>query len=223
MNIAVIGAGNIGGTLIRRLTAAGHHVSVANSRSPDTLASLAAETGAVATTLSEVAGRAEIVIVAVPQKSVPDLAVRIRGALPADAVVVDAGNYVPHLRDGTIDELEKGAVESRWTESHLRHPVIKAFNNIIAAHLSTLGRPAGASGRIALPVAGDDLSAKTAVIGLVEQLGFDAVDAGRLDDSWRQQPGTPVYTTDLAAEGVRTALAEADPSQTTAWRASLAT
>lgn len=223
MNIAVIGAGNIGGTLTRHLTAVGHRVSVANSRGPDTLASLATETGAVVTTLSEVADGAEIVIVAVPQKSIPDVAARLRGGLPAGAVVIDTGNYVPYFRDATINALEEGAVESRWTESHLRHPVVKAFNNITAAHLSTLGRPAGTPGRIALPVAGDDPSAKTTVIGLVEQLGFDAVDAGRLDDSWRQQPGTPVYTTDLDAEGVRAALAEADPSQTTAWRARWAT
>jgi predicted dinucleotide-binding enzyme len=90
---------------------------------------------------------------------------------------------------------------------------------ITAAHLAANGQPAGGTGRIALPVAGDDAAAKATVAGLVEQLGFDAVDAGRLRDSWRQQPGTPVYTTDLDAEGVRAALAEADPSQTAAWRA----
>ncbi|MGH3340202.1 MAG: NADP oxidoreductase, partial [Propionibacteriaceae bacterium] len=93
--------------------------------------------------------------------------------------------------------------------------------SITAQHLSTLGKPAGAPGRIALPVAGDNVSAKTSVIELVDQLGFDGVDAGDLDESWRQQPGTPVYTTDLDAEGVRKALADANPQQTVDWRARL--
>jgi len=97
--------------------------------------------------------------------------------------------------------------------------VVKAFNNITAAALAASGQPAGATGRIALPVAGDDPAAKATVADLVEQLGFDAVDAGRLGGSWRQQHGTPVYTTDLDAESARTALAEANPSQTAAWRA----
>ena len=83
--------------------------------------------------------------------------------------------------------------------------MIKAFNNIYAQHLLELGRPAGAAGRIALPVAGDDDAAKAVVLRLVDELGFDGVDAGRLDESWRQQPGTPVYTPDLDADGVRRA------------------
>jgi len=219
MKIAVIGAGNIGGTLTRHLTAAGHHVAVANSRGPDTLAALAAETGAEAKGLADVAHGAEVVIVAVPQQSIPDVAARLGGALAAGTVVVDTGNYVPHRRDQAIKELDDGAVESQWTESRLRHPVVKAFNNITAASLAASGRPAGATDRIALPVAGDDTAAKATVARLAGQLGFDAVDAGRLGGSWRQQPGTPVYTTDLDADGVRAALAQADPAQTAAWRA----
>jgi predicted dinucleotide-binding enzyme len=218
MNIAIIGAGNIGGTLTRRLTAIGHHVSVANSRGPDTLADLAAETGAVPMTITEVANGAGVVIVAVPEKSIPDLP---PGILPDSAVVIDAGNYVPYLRDGQIDELDNGAVESRWAESHLGHQVVKAFNTITPRPLATLGRPAGAPGRIALPVAGDDSAAKATVIELAGQLGFDGIDAGGLDESWRQQPGTPVYTTDLDAAGVRKALDDARPQQTAAWRARL--
>jgi predicted dinucleotide-binding enzyme len=216
MNIAIIGAGNIGGILTRGLTAIGHHVSVANSRGPDTLAGLAAETGAVPMAITEVADGADVVIVAVPEKSILDLP---PGILPDSAVVIDTGNYVPHLRDGQIDELDNGTVESRWAESHLRHPVVKAFNTITARPLATLGRPAGAPGRIALPVAGDDPAAKSTVIELASQLGFDGIDAGGLDDSWRQQPGTPVFTTDLDATAARKALADASPRQTQAWRA----
>ncbi len=99
------------------------------------------------------------------------------------------------------------------------HPVVKAFNTIRAQHLLTLGKPAGTPGRIALPVAGDDASAKAVVIGLIDQLGFASVDVGGLDDSWRQQPGTPVYITDLDAEEVRKALAAASLERPAEWRA----
>src|SRR5437667_9598792 len=109
--------------------------------------------------------------------------------------------------------------ESRWIEKELGHPVVKAFNNIYAEHLYKLGRPAGNPGRIALPVAGDDPAAKAVVLQLIDQLGFDGVDAGGLDDSWRQQPGTPVYTTDLDAEGLRHALAKASKERKPEWRA----
>jgi len=104
-------------------------------------------------------------------------------------------------------------VESRWVEQQLGRTVIKAFNNIYAQHLLEKGRPAGTQGRIALPVAGNDQAAKAVVLGLVDELGFDAVDAGGLDESWRQQPGTPVYATDLDADGVHRALAEATPER----------
>jgi predicted dinucleotide-binding enzyme len=101
----------------------------------------------------------------------------------------------------------------------LGRPVIKAFNNIYARHLLELGRPRGTAGRIALPVAGDDPAAKAVVLKLVDELGFDGVDAGRLDESWRQQPGRPVYTHDFDAEGVRRALSEAKKDRTQEWRA----
>ena len=97
--------------------------------------------------------------------------------------------------------------------------MIKAFNNIRAQSLLKLGLPPHTSGRIALPVAGDNAAAKSVVLKLVDQLGFDPIDAGGLDDSWRQQPGTPIYTTDLDAEGARRALAAASPEQTVSWRA----
>jgi predicted dinucleotide-binding enzyme len=133
--------------------------------------------------------------------------------------VVDTGNYYPQQRDGRIAGIEDGLIESRWVEQQLRRPVIKAFNNIFARHLLERGKPAGTPGRIALPVAGDDKAAKAAVMGLVEELGFDAVDAGGLDESWRQQPATPVYTKDYDREGVRRALGEATPGRKPEWRA----
>jgi predicted dinucleotide-binding enzyme len=109
--------------------------------------------------------------------------------------------------------------ESRWVEQQLSRPVVKAFNNIYAQHLLERGQPVGTPGRIALPIAGDDPAAKAVVMRLVDELGFDPVDAGGLDESWRQQPGSPVYTHDFDAEGVRRGLAEARPERTPEWRA----
>jgi len=109
--------------------------------------------------------------------------------------------------------IENGLPESRWVAQELGRPVVKAFNNIYSEHLLESGRPNGEVGRIALPVAGDDSAAKAVVLGLVDELGFDAVDAGGLDESWRQQPGTAVYGTDLDSDGVRKALASAAPER----------
>jgi predicted dinucleotide-binding enzyme len=97
--------------------------------------------------------------------------------------------------------------------------VVKAFNNIYARSLADRGKPKGAMGRIALPVAGDDAGAKAVVMRLIDELGFDPVDAGGLDDSWRQQPGTPVYTKDLDADRLRRGLAQASPKRAPDFRA----
>jgi 8-hydroxy-5-deazaflavin:NADPH oxidoreductase len=206
MKIGIIGAGHIGGVLTRRLTQLGHDVTVANSRGPETLEGLAAETGARAATVTEAASDKEVVIVTIPEKSVPELP---KGLFDdSRAVVVDTGNYYPQ-RDGRIGEIESGTTESRWVSEQLGRPVVKAFNTILSSHLLNNGRPAGDRERIALPVAGDDPNAKAVVSRLIDELGFDAVDAGGLDDSWRQQPGTPVYGADLTAEQARQALADA--------------
>jgi predicted dinucleotide-binding enzyme len=209
MKIGIIGSGHIGGTLTHRLCALGHEVWVANSRGPASLGDLASETGAHPATIEDAARNGDIVVVAVPLKSVPDL--------PAAAfngkVVVDANNYYPN-RDGDIAALRSGTPSSRWVARHFAGAtVVKAFNNIYAQHLLEGGKPAGAPGRIALPVAGDDAAAKQTIMSLVDELGFDAVDAGSLDESWRQQPDTPVYATDHDAPGVRQGLADAKQPQ----------
>lgn len=209
MKIGIIGAGHIGGTLARRLTTVGHDVSVANSRGPETLADLARETGATAVPATEAARDAELVVVTIPDKNIPDLPAGLFDDAAPGAVVVDTGNYYPQQRDGQIEAIESGLPESRWVEQQLGHPVVKAFNNIYADHLLKLGRPPGSTGRIALPIAGDDKAAKAVVLRLLDELGFDGVDAGSLDESWRQQPGTPVYGTDLDADGVRRGLSQA--------------
>lgn len=209
MKIGIIGAGQIGGTLTRRFTALGHQVFVANSRGPETLADLARETGAKAVTPKEAAHSGDVVVITIPEGHIPDLPKDLFAGVPDSVVVVDTGNYYPRHRDGRISEIEAGVPESRWVERQLGRPVVKAFNNIYARHLLELGRPAGTATRIALPVAGDDPRAKQIILQLVEELGFDTVDAGGLDDSWRQQPGTPVYASDLNSDGVRRALAQA--------------
>ncbi len=218
MKIGIIGAGNIGGTLTRRFRALGHEVFVANSRGPETLRDLAAETGATAATVEEAARRGEVIVVTIPERNIPELPRDLFTRATPGAVVVDTGNYYPQ-RDGRIDAIEAGMPESRWVESVLKRPVIKAFNNIYARHLLELGKPKGTPERIALPVAGDDSRAKAIVMQLVDELGFDPVDAGGLDESWRQQPGKPVYADDLDAEGVRAALAQARNERTPEWRA----
>ena len=219
MNIGIIGAGHIGGTLTRRLSALGHKVFLANSRGPETLTALAEETGAVPVTVTEAAHKGDVVIVTIPEKNIPDLPPDLFEGVPDSVVVVDTGNYYPQQRDGRIDAIEEGTVESRWVSQQLGRPVVKTFNNIYAKHLLKKGQPAGTPGRIALPVAGDDDRAKAIVLKLVEELGFDGVDTGGLDDSWRQQPGTPVYAADLDAEGVRRALSKASKERKPEWRA----
>jgi len=219
MKIGIIGGGRMGGTLTRRLAALGHDVSIANSRGPETLAELAAETGAVPVSITDAGRDADVMIIAIPEGNIPDLPEGLLESLPESGLVIDIGNYAPQQRDGRIDALENGVIESRWVEAQLGHPVIKAFNNVRPPSLLNLGKPAGTRGRVALPVAGDDARAKAVVIGLIDQLGFDGIDAGGLDESWRQQPGTPVYCTDLDLEGAEQALTAATPGRPAEWRA----
>jgi len=219
MKIGIIGAGHIGGTLVRRLSELGHDVFVANSRGPETLSALARETGATAVSIYEAARNGDIVIVTIPEKNIEELPGDLFDGVSDEVIVIDTGNYYPQQRDGRIAEIEEGITESRWVSKQLGRPVIKTFNNIYADHLLRLGRPAGSSNRIALPVAGDDSRSKSIVIKLLDELGFDGVDAGTLDESWRQQPGTPVYASDFDAEGVRKALAQASKERAPEWKA----
>ena len=218
MRIGIIGAGNMGATLAAQLSRLGNQVAIANSRGPRTLAGVAAQTGAAPVPITEVTRHADVVIVAIPEKNIPGLPAGLLAALPEDTAVIDAGNYVPKLRDGHIDAIDAGLPESQWVQAQLRHPVIKAFNTIRPASLASLGKPAGAAGRTVIPVAGDDPAAKAVALELADQLGFDGLDAGPLAESWRQQPGTPVYTTDLPRGAARQALADATPEQTASWR-----
>jgi predicted dinucleotide-binding enzyme len=215
--IGLIGAGNIGGNLARRLAALGHDVRISNSRGPETLAALAEEIGATAVAATEAADGADVVVVTIPLARVLELPAGILdGAVPG-AAVIDTNNYYPLQRDGRIAEIEDGTPESAWVAAQLGRPVVKAFNGVYAQRILDVGAP-GAAG-FAIPIAGDDAAAKERVFELVRELGFDPVDAGGLADSWRQQPGSPSYGAELDADGLRAALAAASPERTADWRA----
>src|SRR6201999_4015339 len=154
MEIGIIGAGFIGGTLTRLLTKEGHTVRVSNSRDPETLADLAAETGATAVWAKDAPVDADLVIVSIPQKNVPDLAEGIVDARKPGAPVIETNNYYPQQRDGEIAAIEDGQLESAWVADQIGAPVYKVFNGIWWKHLLESGTPSGTPNRIALPVAG---------------------------------------------------------------------
>ncbi|ANH67393.1 NADPH-dependent F420 reductase [Mitsuaria sp. 7] len=219
MKIGIIGAGQIGGTLTRRLRAVGHEVMVANSRGPASLAALARETGALAATPDEVVRDAELVVLTIPLRNVESLAPDLFAKGPRGQVVIDTGNYYPRHRDGRIADIESGTPESAWVQRQIGRRVVKVFNSIFAQSLLENGRPKGTPGRIALAVAGDLPQEKAIVATLLDELGFDSVDAGTIADSWRQQPGSPGYCRDFDAAGVRAALQAASAARTPEWRA----
>ena len=219
MRIGVIGAGELGATLARRVAAIGHEVSIANSRGPASLTALASEIGATAASVLDTVSAADIVVISIPTNAVTELPTRLFADVPGSVVVVDTGNYHPELRDGPIDAIDRGMLDSQWVAEQLERPVIKAFNNIFATSLLEKGTRKGTTGRIALSVAGDPFDAKAAVLRLVDELGFDPVDGGALEQSWRQQPGTPAYCRDLEADALRHALATADPRRIAEYRA----
>ena len=179
---------------------------------------LGRETGAKAVTVRDAARAGELVVVTIPEGKIPDLPKDLFAGVSDDVVVVDTGNYYPQ-RDGRIAGIEDGMTESRWTATQLGRSVVKAFNTMNYKRLLERGRPKGAPGRIAMPVAGDNQCAKQIVMRLIDELGFDPIDDGGLDDSWRQQPGTPVYDVDRDAAGVKHSLMEASPTRQPEWRA----
>jgi predicted dinucleotide-binding enzyme len=213
MNIGIIGAGQIGELLASKLIGLGHDVRIANSRGPDTLGEVVSRTGATALRSDLIASGVDIVIVAVPQKSVEDLSNIAFDTMNAGGFVIDAGNYYPSWRDGEIAPIEAGVAESRWVADQLGCRVVKAFNNMSALSLMSGGRPRGDLRRLALPVASDEPAAKRRVFALIDALGFDPVDGGTLECSWRQQPGSPAYCTDLDARLLGDALRAAERSK----------
>jgi 8-hydroxy-5-deazaflavin:NADPH oxidoreductase len=220
MNIGIIGAGNIGSALAYRLVDLGHQVVISNSRGPETLGDVVAETGATAVSAWDAAHGRDLVVITIPQCRVPELPNDLFDGVPDDVVVVETNNYYPRNRDGRIKAIEDGMTESRWVAEQIGRPgVVKAFNNIHSARLRDSGRPSGDPERLALPYAGDDPAAKRAVAALIDALGFDPVDAGSLDDSWRQQPATPCYGAQLSENDLRAAVAAAPRERPSDFRA----
>jgi predicted dinucleotide-binding enzyme len=186
----------MGATLAAQLTRLGHQVAIANSRGPRTFAGVAARTGAAPVPVTEVTSKADVVIVAIREKSVPELPAGLLSSLPGGTVVIDTGTT------------SRSSGTDTSTPSTPACPKANGCNHSYAARWSRRshhppgepGQPrqtAGAAGRTVIPVAGDDPAAKSVVLEPADQLGFDGLDAGPLAESWRQQPGTPVYTTDL--------------------------
>jgi predicted dinucleotide-binding enzyme len=206
--IGLIGAGNIGSQLARLAVANGYDVVVSNSRGPQTLSALVKELGprARAGTVLEAATAGDLVVVTIPLRSYRQVPVEPL----AGKIVVDTNNYYPS-RDGHIRELDdESTTTSELLQAHLpRLKVVKAFNHIHAADLTTDGRPAGTKNRRALVIAGDDPEAKKAVAHLLDQFGFDTVDAGPLAEGWRIQRDTPGYGPRRNAEELRRDLAAA--------------
>lgn len=208
MKIGIIGTGNIGKTLVHRLSAAGHDVKVANSRGPESIGPDILSSGGRAVTAAEAVDDVEVVILSIPFNKIPDVAPLLAG-IPDDTVVIDTSNYYP-ARDNRIEAVEAGQVESLWVAEQLGRPIAKAWNAIGTGPFANKGRPAGALDRIALPIAADRGVDRRVTMALVEDTGLDAFDAGNLADSWRQQPGAPAYCTELTRAEMGAALAVAE-------------
>ena len=206
--IGLIGAGHIGSQVARLAIKTGYDVVISNSREPQTLEGLVKELGpkARASTALAAAESGEIVVVTIPLKAYRTVPVEPL----AGKIVIDTNNYYPN-RDGHIVELDQEqATSTELLQRHLpKSKVVKAFNHIYAAELTTHGSPRGTPNRRALVIAGDDAQAKARVAALLDQFGFDAVDAGSAKDSWRIQPGTPAYGPRRNAEELRADLAAA--------------
>jgi predicted dinucleotide-binding enzyme len=210
VRIGLIGAGHIGATLARLAVAHGHVVMVSNSRGPQTLGDLVDELSehASAGTAQEAAAFGDVVVVSIPLKNYRQVPVEEL----VGKVVVDTNNYYPQ-RDGQIPELDRDSTTSaELLAAHLPSSrIVKAFNNIRSADLASQGEAAGTPGRRALPIAGDDPQAKSVVAALVDEFGFDVVDAGLLAQGRRFQRDEPAYIHRFDVDGLRTAL-DASPS-----------
>ncbi|MEU4238263.1 NAD(P)-binding domain-containing protein [Actinoplanes sp. NPDC026619] len=217
--VGFIGSGNIGGTVARLAVQGGYDVVLSNSRGPETLAGLVGELGpkATAATAAEAAAAGDIVVVSVPFHVFPKLPAEEL----AGKVVLDTNNYYPQ-RDGNVPELDEGLATSAEVEQRFLTgaKLVKVFNNIFFKHLGNLARPQGDAERTSLTIAGDDAAAKLVATEFLDAIGYDAVDAGPLSESWRFEPGQPAYGppygsfedpagTPASAEKVRAALAEA--------------
>jgi len=206
MRFGIIGAGSIGSIISKKLVKNGHDVKIADARGMEHLEGK--ELAGIPVRIEDVIKNIEILIISLPTKAIPSIR-NIINQVGEEVIIVDTSNYYP-FRDDKLEEIENGMVESVWVSNQLGRPVIKAFNNLLAYTLENEGRSEDSSGRIAMAVAGDDPSQKRVVMDIVHELGFDTVDSGSLNDSWRQQPGTPAYCTELTKDELTKALKKAN-------------
>src|SRR6266481_8774820 len=211
MNIGLIGPGQIGEVIIRKLRGVGYTGKMANSRGPESLKDLAENTGAIPVSVEQDVQDVDMLFIVVPQKAIPELPKGLLKKAKKETIVIDVGNYYP-FRDGRIDEIENGLTESVWVEGQIGRPVVKVLNTIPSKALLAAGCPAGSRDRVALPISGDNTKAKEIVAQLIDRIGFDSVDAGTIAESWRQQPGSPVYCTNPTKEELQLWLRKADRS-----------
>ncbi len=208
MKIGIIGTGAIGSILAEKLSHGGHQVKVTNTRDMTELKEIAARLGAAPATIEDVVKVVEVIIFSIPFKAYKDLPKNLLQNVSQDVVVMDTSNYYP-FRDGEMPDLE-GKIESEYISETLGRPVIKAFNNILEYTLRHKGKAASEQGRIAISVAGDNEEHKKVAAKIIDITGFDTVDGGSLALSWRQEPGTPAYCTELNAEELEQALNRAE-------------
>lgn len=206
MRFGIIGAGSIGSIISKKLVKNGHDVKIADAREIEHLEGK--ELAGTPVRIEDAIKDIEVLIISLPTKAIPSIR-NIIDQVGEEVIIVDTSNYYP-FRDDKIEEIEDGMVESVWVSNQLGRPVVKAFNNLLAYTLENKGTSEDSSGRIAMAVAGDDPAQKQIVRDVVHEIGFDAVDSGSLNDSWRQQPGTPAYCTELTKDELTKALKKAN-------------
>ncbi|MGC4102449.1 NADPH-dependent F420 reductase [Ferruginibacter sp.] len=219
MQVGIIGAGNMGSMLAEYFAWLGCQVSITNSRGPATLAAYAFQKkGITAVTLEEVIREKQIIIIALPVKAVVKLPLHFLSGVEKNVMVIDTCNYFPTVRDPLIPDIENGLTESEWVSQQLGHPVIKAFNCMTALSFATRGLPENTTGRLCMPVAGDDNAHKDRLSEIINAFGFDTIDAGPLSNSWKLQPGAPAYCADTGKETITNLLQQSDYSMIKEYR-----
>ena len=216
MKIGIIGTGYIGGTLIKKLNQAGHDVRISDARGIHLIPENLKDSGIQVVEIMEVFSDVDVAILSVPLVVLPKLVEAVKVA-SRECVLIDTSNYYPS-RDKKIDAIEEGKVESIWVKGLLGREVVKAWNAMGSDSLARLGTAPGMPGRLAIPVAGDNSEHKRVAMQLVDDIGFDSVDSGTLAESWRHQPGSPAYCTDLKAKELENALGTAVKSRLPARR-----
>lgn len=206
MKFGIIGAGPVGASISKKLVKNGHEVKIADARNIEHLDGK--DIAGTPVDVEEVITDIDVLLLSLPLHVMPSIR-PIINQVGEDVIIADTSNYYP-FRDKQIKEIENGMVESVWVSNQLGRPIIKAFNNLLAYTLENKGTPDGTEGRIAMAIAGDSPSQKQVMIDVVNELGFDAVDGGSLSDSWREQPGTPAYCTELTKEELVEALKKAN-------------